>query len=58
VAWAGVDVGGRRQGFHAVPLRRGQDGRDAIAAALTALDYDRGRTRSIADIVIPARPQE
>jgi hypothetical protein len=41
-----------------VPPRLGQDGRDAIAPALTALDYDRGRTRSIGDIVIPARPQE
>jgi len=36
-----------------VPERLGQDGRDAIAAALTAFDYDRGRARRIGDIVIP-----
>jgi predicted nuclease with RNAse H fold len=38
-----------------VPPRLGQDGRDAIAAALTAFDYDRGRARSIGDIVVPRR---
>jgi predicted nuclease with RNAse H fold len=40
-------------GLAGVPARLGQDGRDAIAAALTAFDYDRGRARSIGDIVIP-----
>jgi predicted nuclease with RNAse H fold len=44
----------RDLGLAGVPARLGQDGRDAIAAALTALDYDRGRTRRIGDIVIPA----
>ena len=37
-----------------VPPRLGQDGRDAIAAALIAFDYDQGRTRSIGDIVVPS----
>lgn len=36
-----------------VPARLGQDGRDAIAAALTAFDYDQGRTRSFGDLVVP-----
>ena len=44
----------RALGVAGLPARLGQDGRDAIAAALTALDYDRGRTRNIGDIVIPA----
>jgi predicted nuclease with RNAse H fold len=37
-----------------VPPHLGQDGRDAIAAALTAVEYHRGRTRRIGDIVVPA----
>jgi predicted nuclease with RNAse H fold len=44
-------------GLQGVPARLSQDGRDAIAAALVAFDYDRGRARSIGDIVIPARPR-
>ena len=37
-----------------VPEHLGQDGRDAIAAALTAVAYHRGRARRIGDIVVPA----
>jgi predicted nuclease with RNAse H fold len=37
-----------------VPPRLGQDGRDAIAAALTAIEYHRGHARRIGDIVVPA----
>jgi predicted nuclease with RNAse H fold len=38
----------------AVPSRLGQDGRDAVAAALTARAYDRGETESFGEIVVPA----
>jgi predicted nuclease with RNAse H fold len=36
-----------------VPPRLGQDGRDALAAAVTAVAYHRGRARRIGDIVVP-----
>ena len=36
-----------------VPLRTNQDMRDAIAAALTARDYERGRFQNFGDIVVP-----
>lgn len=36
-----------------VPPHLGQDGRDAIAAALTAVEYHRGRAWRIGDIVVP-----
>jgi predicted nuclease with RNAse H fold len=42
------------RGLGDVPARLGQDGRDAIAAALTAFAYHRGRARRIGDIVVPA----
>jgi predicted nuclease with RNAse H fold len=36
-----------------VPRRTNQDMRDAIAAALTARDYDRGRVEHFGEIVVP-----
>lgn len=36
-----------------VPRRTNQDTRDAIAAALTARDYQRGRVEHFGDIVVP-----
>ncbi len=36
-----------------VPPHLGQDGRDALAAAVTAVAYHRGRARRIGDIVVP-----
>jgi predicted nuclease with RNAse H fold len=37
-----------------VPSRTNQDKRDAIAAALTARDYERGRCQRFGDIVVPS----
>ena len=42
-----------RLGIADVPPRLGQDGRDAIAAALTARAYERGETESFDEIVVP-----
>jgi predicted nuclease with RNAse H fold len=39
-----------------VPARTNQDMRDAIAAAVTARDHDRGRSQAFGDIVVPCRP--
>ncbi len=39
-----------------VPSRTNQDMRDAIAAALTARDYEQGRCQRFGDIVVPSRP--
>lgn len=36
-----------------VPPRTNQDARDAIAAALTARDYDQGRYQAFGQIVVP-----
>jgi predicted nuclease with RNAse H fold len=36
-----------------LPRRLGQDGRDAVAAALTALAHERGETESFGEIVVP-----
>ena len=36
-----------------VPPRTNQDMRDAIAAALTARDYEQGRYERFGDIVVP-----
>jgi predicted nuclease with RNAse H fold len=38
-----------------VPPRTNQDMRDAIAAALTARDYEQGRCQCFGDIVVPRR---
>ena len=40
-------------GVSGLPRRLGQDGRDAIAAALTALAFERGETESFGEIVVP-----
>ena len=50
--WSARALAARR--LTRVPEHLGQDGRDAIAAALTALAYHRGRARRIGDIVVPA----
>ena len=42
-----------RLSLEGVPARLGQDGRDAIAAALTARAYERGATEGFAEIVVP-----
>ena len=39
-----------------VPARTNQDARDAIAAALTARDYDQGRYQAFGQIVVPRSP--
>ena len=44
----------RTFGLAGVPPRLGQDGRDAIGAALTAMAYERGDTESFGEIVVPA----
>jgi predicted nuclease with RNAse H fold len=41
------------RGLRGVPSRTNQDMRDAIAAALTARDYDQGRCQRFGDIVVP-----
>jgi predicted nuclease with RNAse H fold len=38
-----------------LPARLGQDGRDAVGAALTAYAYETGRCERYGDIVVPAR---
>ena len=43
-----------RLGLAGVPPRLSQDGRDAIAAAVTARLYDAGATDAFGDIVVPA----
>jgi predicted nuclease with RNAse H fold len=50
-AWSAAALAARR--LRAVPLRLGQDGRDAIAAALTAFDHDHGRCDTFGAIVVP-----
>jgi predicted nuclease with RNAse H fold len=50
-AWSTAALASRRLGH--VPPRLSQDGRDAIAAALTARDYKRGRCEAFGDIVVP-----
>jgi predicted nuclease with RNAse H fold len=42
-------------GLQDVPARTNQDMRDAIAAALTARDYERGRFQRFGPIVVPLR---
>jgi predicted nuclease with RNAse H fold len=44
-----------RLGLRAVPAALDQDGRDAIGAAATAREHDRGRTEAFGDIVVPKR---
>jgi predicted nuclease with RNAse H fold len=60
--WAGRRNGSRAEwssralmhlGVRGVPPRVGQDGRDAIAAALTARLHAEGRTESFGEIVVP-----
>jgi hypothetical protein len=41
-------------GLDGVPSRTNQDGRDAIAAALSARDYEHGRSQPFGAIVVPA----
>jgi predicted nuclease with RNAse H fold len=43
-----------RMGLENVPARTNQDQRDAIAAAITARQHDRGETETIGEIVVPA----
>lgn len=42
--------------LHGVPARTNQDLRDAIAAALTAREYERGGCQSFGEIVVPRGP--
>lgn len=51
--WSSRALGGL--GLRAVPSGLGQDGRDAIGAAATARDHDRGWTETFGDIVVPKR---
>jgi predicted nuclease with RNAse H fold len=61
--WHGARNGRRRSDWsrealaarelQALPPRTSQDTRDAIAAALTARDYDEGRCQAFGDIVVP-----
>jgi hypothetical protein len=57
VTWAGVDVGGRRKGFHldldGLPSRPNQDARDAITAAVTARAHTLGETQAFGPLVVP-----
>jgi predicted nuclease with RNAse H fold len=63
--WAGARAGERRQEWSAaalaaleladVPDALNQDYRDAIGAALTARDFDRGEVERFGDIVVPKR---
>jgi predicted nuclease with RNAse H fold len=50
-AWSAAALAGRR--LRGVPARLGQDGRDAIAAALVAYDHDHGRCDTFGAIVVP-----
>jgi predicted nuclease with RNAse H fold len=62
--WHGARGGRRRSAWtrqalaartlRGVPSRTNQDMRDAIGAALTARDYERGRCQRFGDIVVPA----
>jgi len=63
--WAGPRRGTRAAWSHqalgllglgCVPARLGQDGRDAIAAAVTARLYAAGETESYGEIVVPRAP--
>jgi predicted nuclease with RNAse H fold len=65
--WAGQRQGSRAAwsaaalqvlGLTGVPRRIGQDFRDAIAAAVTARQYDEGQTQSFGPIVVPRGPLE
>jgi predicted nuclease with RNAse H fold len=49
--WSAAALAGRR--LRGVPARLGQDGRDAIAAALVAFDHDHGRCDTFGAIVVP-----
>lgn len=61
--WHGPRAGGRRsewtrealaaRGLEGVPSPSSQDTRDAIAAALTARDYSRGRFEAFGEIIVP-----
>ena len=61
--WHGTRAGRRRSAWtrqalaaralRGVPSRTNQDMRDAIGAALTARDYERGRCQRFGDIVVP-----
>ena len=63
--WLGPRDGRRRSdwtreglatlGLEDVPSRCSQDARDAIAAAVTARDYERGRVETFGHIIVPAR---
>jgi predicted nuclease with RNAse H fold len=50
-AWTRTALAGR--GLQGVPSRTNQDTRDAIAAALTARDYELGRFQCFGEIVVP-----
>jgi predicted nuclease with RNAse H fold len=50
-AWTRAALAARE--LQGVPSRTNQDLRDAIAAALTARDYERGRCQRFGDIVVP-----
>jgi predicted nuclease with RNAse H fold len=64
--WLGPRDGRRRStwtreglaalGLEGVPSRSSQDARDAIAAALTARDYEAGRFDAFGDIIVPVPP--
>ena len=45
----------RELGLAGLPRRIGQDGRDAVAAAVVAAWHARGRTERFGDIVVPVR---
>ncbi len=47
-----------RLGLRGVPGGLGQDGRDAIAAAVTAREHGRGATEGFGDIVVPSQRGE
>jgi predicted nuclease with RNAse H fold len=49
--WSAAALSARR--LRAVPARLNQDGRDAIAAALTAFEHDHGRCDTFGAIVVP-----
>ena len=52
-AWSTRALAGLR--LRGVPPGLGQDGRDAIAAAVTAREHGRGATEGFGDIVVPRR---
>jgi predicted nuclease with RNAse H fold len=62
--WAGPRRGSRARwseatlrslGLTGLPARLGQDGRDAVAAAVTARFWSEGATESFEEIVVPTR---